>query len=215
MRNGTLAALLVVALIIGIAFGAVIFPRTLNLSSTQTTTVSTVQTTTLVSTTTLPATYVNKGVFIMNVNGSFYYADDVSSDIEVDNPGYAHFHNASVTFDGVKFETICPQEYSGCPEPAGNKTVQTQVWMGVYEFNMTFPNGTTETTQGFIGDSTYTFALSNHASPRAGILIEYIEYNYPNNLLGNGPYHTFLLVSPCGPFGCDISTTTVHSGQTP
>jgi hypothetical protein len=162
-------------------------------------------TTTVVSTTTVPA----KNVFVMNVNGSFYYADDISSDIEVANPGYAYFHNASVTFDGVKFETICPQDYLGCPVPAGNKTTQTvTVMLGVYRFNMTFPNGTTVTTQGVIGDLTYTYAISNGA----GMLIEYIEYNYPNNY---PPYHAFLLVSSCGPFGCDISTTTVHSGQTP
>lgn len=51
-------------------------------------------TTTLVSTTTLPATYVNKNVFVMNVNGSFYYADDISSDVVVQNPGYAYIRNA-------------------------------------------------------------------------------------------------------------------------
>jgi hypothetical protein len=146
-------------------------------------------TTTLVSTTTLPATYVNKNVFVMNVNGSFYYADDISSDVVVQNPGYAYIRNASVTFDGVKFETICPQGYSGCPVPSGSTTTQTviQVRLGVYRFNMTFPDSTTETAQGFIGDATYTFALSNHVSSRAGMLIEYIEYNYPNDF---PPYQT-------------------------
>ena len=177
------------------------------------------RTTTLVSAPTLPAAYVNKSVFVMNVNGSFYYADDISSDMVVQNPGYAYFHNASVTFDGVKFETICPQGYMGCPVPAGNKTTQTvTVMLGVFRFNMTFPDRSTETTGNVIGDLTYTFALSQHTNPRAGMLIEYVEYNYPNNY---PPYRAFLLVSPiptgssCGPFGCDISTTTVHSGQTP
>jgi len=155
------------------------------------------RTTTLVSTTTLPPTYVNRNVFVMNVDGSFYYADDISSNLIIQNPGYAYFRNVSVTFDGVKFEMICPQGYSGCPLASGNATSQTvtQVLLGVYELNMTFSDGTTETTLGFIGDATYTSALSNHVSPRAGILIEYIEYNYPNNPSGNGPYHAFLLVS--------------------
>lgn len=184
MKNGTIAALLVVAILAGAGAGYFIG------STGQ-------RQTTLVSTTTLPATQVNRNVFVMNVSGSFYYADDISSDVVLQNPGYAYFRNASVTFDGVKFETICPQGYSGCPVPSGNTTTQivTQVLIGVYKFNMTFPDSTTETTQGFIGDTTYTFALSNHVSPRAGMLIEYIEYNYPNNLSGNGPYHTFLLVS--------------------
>ncbi|HXW94242.1 MAG TPA: hypothetical protein VEJ19_00870 [Nitrososphaerales archaeon] len=51
MRNGAIASLLVVALIVGVAFGTVFFPRTLTLSSTQTTTKTTtllsLQTTTL------------------------------------------------------------------------------------------------------------------------------------------------------------------------
>jgi hypothetical protein len=168
------------------------------------------RTTTSVSTITLPAIQVNSNVFVMNVSGSSYYANDISSDIVVQNPGYAYFRNASVTFDGVRFETICPRGYSGCPVPSENSTNQTvtQVLLGVYKFNMTFPDMTTETTQGFIGDATYTFALSNHISPRAGMLVENVEYNY----------HVYLLVSVpsyCGPFGCDISTTTVKSEQTP
>jgi hypothetical protein len=184
MRNEVVASLLIVAIVVGAGAGYLLG------SSSQ-------RTTTLVSTTTLPPTYVNKNVFVMNVDGSFYYADDISSNVVVQNPGYAYFLNASVTFDGVKFEMICPQGYSGCPLASGNATTQivTQVLLGVYKFNMTFSDGTTETILGFIGDATYTFALSNHVSPRAGILIEYIEYNYPNNPSGNGPYHAFLLVS--------------------
>jgi len=47
MRNRVIASLLVVVLIIGVAFGTVFFPRTLTLTSTQTTTLHTIQTTTL------------------------------------------------------------------------------------------------------------------------------------------------------------------------
>jgi hypothetical protein len=195
MRTGAIAALLVVAIVIGAGAGYLVG-------------VSSQRLTTLVSTTTLTATYANENALVMNVGGSLYYADNVSSDMEVQNPGYAYFLNASVTFDGVKFETVCPQSYSECLAPIGNKTTQTVTVtvppLGVYRFDMTFPDGKTETTEGFLDDASYTLALSNHVSPRAGMLIE-----------GNGPYHAFLLVSSCGPFGCDISTTTVHSGQTP
>jgi hypothetical protein len=195
MRTGAIAALLVVAIIMSAGAGYLVG-------------VSSKRTTSLVSTTTLPATYANKNVLVMNVGGSLYYADDVSSDIEVQNPGYAYFLNASVTFDGVKFETVCPQSYFECLVSIGNKTTQTVTVtvppLGVYRFYMTFPDGETETTEGFLSDASYTLTLSNHVSPRAGMLIE-----------GNGPYDTFLLVSYCGPPGCDNSTTTVHSGQTP
>jgi choline-glycine betaine transporter len=47
MRNGTIASLLVVALVIGVAFATVFFPRTLTVTTTQTTTIPTVMTTTL------------------------------------------------------------------------------------------------------------------------------------------------------------------------
>jgi len=195
MRNEVLATLMVVAILAGAGVGYLVG----NAGQ---------RTTTFISTATLPATYVNKNVFMMNVDGSLYYADDVSSDIEVPNPGYAYFLNSSVTFDGVKFETICPQSYSECLAPTGNETAETVTVtvppLAVYRFSMTFPDGRTETTTGFLGEANYTFALSNHVGPRAGMLIE-----------GNGPYHAFLLVSSCGAFGCDISYTTVYSGQTP
>jgi hypothetical protein len=59
MRNEAIASLLVVALIIGIAFGTVLFPRTLTLTSTQTTThtvtISTTRTITSSSVTNSPA----------------------------------------------------------------------------------------------------------------------------------------------------------------
>jgi hypothetical protein len=200
MRNEVVAAV-VILLVIASAGAAGYFVG-----------VSSQRTTTLVSTTTLPANYVNKNVFVINVNGSLYYADDISSDTVVQNPGYTYFRNTSVAFDGVKFETVCPQEDLGCPVLAGNKTTQTvTVMLGVYQFKMTFPNGTTVTTGSAIGDLTYTYAISNGA----GMLIEYVEYNYPNNFL---PYHVFLLVSvqsSCGPFGCDQSTTTMTCFATP
>ena len=152
--------------------------------------------TAVVSASTPPATlstaYVFKSrIFAMDVNGTLFYADDVSNDTHVENPGYSYFTNRSVTFDGVKFEMLCPPSYDGCPAEVGvNQTVTLMA--GAFRFNMTFPDGTSETAGNLIGDLTYVFALSQHSSPRAGILIEYITYNYPHN---SPPYHVFLLVS--------------------
>lgn len=133
----------------------------------------------------------NNTVFVMNVNGSYYYADDISRDIVVMNPGYSYFLNGSVLFDGVEFETICSPTYSGCPTQT-NTTKSTTVLAGAFRFSMAFPDGSDETVGSIIGDLTYVFALSQHTSPRAGILVEYVQYDYPYNF---PPYHVFLLVS--------------------
>lgn len=182
MKNEIIAALLVLLVIASAGTGYLV-----GVGNQRTTT----------STTTLSTVYVSKSrVFTMNVNGSLYYADDVSNDTVVQNPGYAYFLNASVTFSGVRFEMICPTIYAGCPIPTGTAVKnQTIVLAGAFRFNMTFPDGSTETTGNIIGDSTYVFALSQHTDPRAGILIEYVEYNYPHNF---PPYHAFLLVSSSG-----------------
>lgn len=168
-------------------------------------TTNTVSTTLLVTTTstTTAATAVTRNqtassssrgkneAFLMKVNGSFYWADDVSRDISIGAPGYSYFLNGSVTFDGVKFQTICPPIYSGCPVSPGT-TVQSQTILlaGAIRFSMTFPDGSTETTGQVIGDSTYTYVISQHY-PRAGMLIEYVN-DYPNNFVD---YAVFLLVS--------------------
>jgi hypothetical protein len=207
MRKEAVAALLVVAIVASGAAGYYIG------NSSQ-------RTTTVVSTATLAGT-VTEGVFIINVNGSLYYADDVSSDTAIPNPGFLYFLNTSVSFDGVKFVTICPEGYEPCPVPQNQTVIQmTLPPMSLYQFRMTFRDGTSEIAGNVIGDSTYTFALSSHVSPRAGMLIEYVRYNYASNPTGNGPYDTFLLVSDplqssCGLFGCDISSTTAQNGQTP
>ncbi|HEV2139411.1 MAG TPA: hypothetical protein VGR53_11280 [Nitrososphaerales archaeon] len=125
------------------------------------------------------------GTVPMTVNGSDYCASDVSKDIVVQQPGYSYLLNSSITFMGVKFETICPSNYSGCPGTNGSSMTVTAA---AIQFNMTFPDGTREAAGGVIGDSTYFFALSNHRNPRGGILIEYISGTYS--------YKAFLLVSP-------------------
>ena len=178
-------ALLVVVLIVGAGTGyfvGIANERSVTVASTFAST----------STTTLSTAYVFKSrVFAMDVNGTLFYADDVSNDTRVENPGYSYFTNGSVTFDGVKFEMVCPPSYNGCPAKAGvNQTVT--LLAGAFRFNMTFPDGASETGGNVIGDLTYVFALSPHSTPRAGILIEYIMYDYPHNF---PPYHVFLLVS--------------------
>ena len=86
---------------------------------------STTTSTSYVTTTQTPI--LNNEVFLMKVNGSFYWADDVSKDTVVGNPGYSYFRNASITFDGVRFQTICAPIYSGCPVPEGTTITQETV----------------------------------------------------------------------------------------
>jgi hypothetical protein len=129
---------------------------------------------------------------MLNVNGSWYWADYVSNDIVIGAPGYSYFLNGSVTFDGVKFQTICPSNYRDCP---GSNSSSTIVFAGAISFNMTFPDGTNETAGAVIGDSIFTYVLSvQHTSPRAGMYIEYVN-DYPHNSVD---YAVFLLVSSCG-----------------
>lgn len=190
MRWNAIAAVLLVVTIASLALNAYQYasPRSVTVTTTHTSpSVSTV------TTTYTSLSISHSKVFLMEVNGSLYYADDVSEDISVGAPGYSYFLNGSVAFSGVKFETICPPIYAGCPIPSGT-TIQNQtiVYAGAIRLNVTFSDGNTETIGGVIGDSTYMFVLSQHAYPRAGILIEYVTYNYPNNF---PPYHAFLLVS--------------------
>lgn len=118
------------------------------------------------------------------VNGSAYYADNMTSDITVGNPGYSYFLNGSVTFMGVKFATICPPIYAGCPIPPGTTvTTQETVGAGAIRLNLTFPDGSNETIGGVIGDITYFFVFSHHANPQAGILIVYTSSGYKSYLL--------------------------------
>lgn len=144
-------------------------------------------TTTYISTT--HTSVLGNGVYLMNVNESYYWADDVSKDIVIGNPGCSYFLNASVTFDGVTFQTICPSNFRDCP---GSNSSSTIVYAGAIRFNMTFPDESTETVGNVIGDSIYMFVLSQH-HPKAGMLIEYVN-DYPHNSVG---YGVFLLVSSC------------------
>ena len=169
-------------------------------------------TVTLVSTTvsTAPASIITSydcglNTTVLTVNGSRYCAAEISGDIAIPNPGYGYFLNGSVYFMGVKFATICPPIYSGCPgSSTGGQTVTT-VMLGAIKFNMTFPDGNVETGSGVIGDSTYVPVLSKHVGPRAGMLIE-IQYGAPVTT-----DHVFLLVSYFGT--STTSTTCVITGQ--
>jgi hypothetical protein len=146
------------------------------------------QSTYSVSTTMTSTTIISQcptGAVPMTVNGSTYCASDVSKDIVVQQPGYSYFLNSSITFMGVKFETICPSNYGGCPGSNGNSTT---VLAAAIQLSVTFSGGTKETVGGVIGDLTYFYVLSNHLGPKAGILIEYVSSTYS--------YKAFLLVSP-------------------
>src|SRR5208283_3510113 len=133
-------------------------------------------------------------VFLMDVNGSYYWADDVSKDIVIGSPGYSYFLNGSVAFDGVNFQTICPSVYRDCP---GSNASSTIVWAGVIQLKMTFPNGTNETVgRAGLFTAIPTYVLSVNSTQRAGMLIEYVnDYNYPYSTTD---YAVFLLVSSCG-----------------
>jgi hypothetical protein len=154
------AAAIVIA---GVLISASVFFAFAQAAKTETKTVTTTSTTTLLNSTQVPT---------MTVNGSLYYADDVSNDITLGGPGYSFFHNGSVTFLGVTFETYCPPSDSGCPVPPGTTvTTATMVYLVLIRFNATFPDGTVETVSGVIGDATYFYVFSQHEDPRAGILM--------------------------------------------
>ena len=121
----------------------------------------------------------------MLVNGSLYYADDITSDITIGFPGYSFFHNTSVTFLGVRFETYCPPSYGGCPIPPGvTETTVTTMMIGAIRLNATFADKSTESINALIGDDDYIFAFTHHAGPQAGVLIVY-----------SGGFKAYLLVS--------------------
>jgi hypothetical protein len=104
------------------------------------------------------------------INGSNYCVIDVSGDIIVNNPGYSYFINGSVTFLGVKFQTICSSNYQGCPNSTGSST---QMMIGAIKLNMTFPDQTVETAGQAIGTSEHILILSNHFAPRGGLQYDY------------------------------------------
>jgi hypothetical protein len=132
-----------------------------------------------------PATGSTGNIPTMTVNGSLYYSDDITSDITIGFPGYSFFHNSSVTFLGVKFETDCPPSYGGCPVPPGvTETTVTTMMIGAIRLNATFADKSTESISALIGDDDYIFAFTHHTGPQAGVLIVY-----------SGGFKAYLLVS--------------------
>ncbi len=124
----------------------------------------------------------------MEVNGLLYYADNVTSDVVIQIPGYSYLLNGSVTFLGVRFTTICPPQVEGCPAPGSTVTNQSSISAiagGAIRLSLTFPDGTNETIGGEPGPGYPSFfILSQHADPQAGIL-----------LFTSGPDKAYLLVS--------------------
>ncbi|HUI86089.1 MAG TPA: hypothetical protein VLY21_02905 [Nitrososphaerales archaeon] len=171
MRNGVAVALVAIALVIGAGTGYVW-------------SAGVIQSRTVTETLYRPTSGQHLQPLVMEVNGSLYNVDDVSNDTVVQNPGYSYFVNGSIAFEGVRFATICPPYYSGCPGGTASQ-VKTIVMAGAIMFNMTFPISFNETAGGVIGDLSYAYFLSHHIGPRAGILIE--SGQYPR---------VFLLVSP-------------------
>jgi len=195
MRGEVATALLAIVLIVGAGTGYLLGTSNERVSTSVSTTTRTAVTTEHAST---ASAVMHGDVSLLNVSRTYYWADDVSKDISIGFPGYSYFLNGSVTFDGVRFETICPPTYRDCPGSNGNSTTVTA---GAIRFNMTFPDGTTETTGDVIGDSIFTLILSQH-QPRAGMLIEYV--NDYGNFSNSVDYAVFLLVSSCGksPYVC-------------
>lgn len=195
MKDEVAIALLAIALIAGAGTAYLLGTSNERASTSVSTTTITAVTTEYAST---PSAVMHGDVSLLNVSRTYYWADDVSKDVTIGLPGYSYFLNGSVTFDGIKFETICPPTYRDCP---GSNSSSTTVTAGAIRFNMTFPDGTTETTGDVIGDSIFTLILSQH-QPRAGMLIEYV--NDYGNFSNSVDYAVFLLVSSCGrtPYVC-------------
>jgi len=128
-------------------------------------------------------------LLIMEVANSLYYAVEVTDDIVFAASGYSYLKNGSVTFIGVKFQTLCPASILGCPNPGHNGTQTGLGYPGAYlKFTMTFPDGKSEGMTKAWGNTNYSPFLSTHTKPRAGILVEYVT--------GPSAPRAFLLVSP-------------------
>ena len=125
----------------------------------------------------------------MIVNGSDYCSTNVTSYIELGNPGYSYFikNIAAIDFLGVKFELICPPIYYGCPGYDNSGTLVETVFAGSIKVQLTFADNSTETLSSILqnGGTQSVTLLSNHASPKAGMIIEYqpSAMNYESFLL--------------------------------
>jgi hypothetical protein len=117
------------------------------------------------------------------INGVSYCTDDVTTYIVMQNPGYGYFPNRSISFMGVRFDTVCQPGYAGCPGNSNSKQTTT-VLAAAIELTLTFPGNSYETIGDVIGASTQVIILSNHIDPKAGIIIS----------RGNTGYNVFLLV---------------------
>ncbi|MBI3840591.1 MAG: hypothetical protein HY297_01310 [Thaumarchaeota archaeon] len=126
--------------------------------------------------------------FYMEVAGSLYLAVDVTEDTVFRAPGYSYFQNNSVTFLGVKFQPICPATVIGCPNPSGGTQTNANLSVALIQVRLTFPDTHQEIVSEAIGRLNYAPVVSNHLSPRAGVLVEYIPKT--------SSYKIFLLVTP-------------------
>lgn len=129
-------------------------------------------------------------MMITTVDGTTYYADNVTSLMIAEDMGTFHFNNGSVTFLGVTFQTICTDYYSQCPgvpPPPSGMTVTVASGAGI-SVNVTFADQASEDlVEGFPVVPVSFNALTSHSDPQAGILIV--------NTGSDAGYKVYLLVS--------------------
>ena len=131
---------------------------------------------------------------LLSMNGSTFCANDISSDIAIENPGYSYFLNQSVDFMGIKFVTWCPAEYAGCPgQSGGSSETQTMLYASAIRVNITFPDKSSETIGAVIGDTSHLLLISKHANPHAGLSIQLVSNGYSTG------YRVLLLVEDSNP----------------
>ncbi|HME18252.1 MAG TPA: hypothetical protein VKF15_00755 [Nitrososphaerales archaeon] len=128
-------------------------------------------------------------LLFMQVGASLYFADEVTAQTVVPSNGYSYFTNSSITFYGVKFQSVCPTSIIGCPG-ASNSTGATSVGIpGTFtKVTISFPDAKRETVTGGVAYQVFATYVTNHSGPRAGVAFEYISLTKT--------YRVFLLVTP-------------------
>ncbi|QQG48615.1 MAG: hypothetical protein HY247_07715 [archaeon] len=126
--------------------------------------------------------------FYIEVAGTLYFAEEVSDLMVFQQEGFTYIKNTSITFVGVKFQTLCSVTDSVCPTGTVTTTSNSSALGAFIRFRMTFPGGAQEIATESIGGLNYAPATSAHTDPSAGILVEYLNKSHS--------YKAFLLVTP-------------------
>ena len=165
--------MLLVSAVIGLIVGAAIIYAGTSVGQGHTTTVT---------------RHSQNGPLYLEVVGSLFYALEVTDAVNIPSQGYVQFPNDSITFQGVKFQTICPASAPGCPGSTSGTQTNPGLSVTFLKFSVTFPDAKKETLTLGIAGLSYAPILSTHVKPKAGILVEYIA--------GRSSYRAFLLVTP-------------------